>query len=156
MAAPIGNNFWENRSKHGRPALFESADLLWEAATEYFKATQTRKWIKKDWVGKDAVEVERENETPFTLAGFCIYANASRHWWNELRKRKEESKDVDFLEVITRIEDIMYTQKFEGAAVGAFNANIISRELGLADKQEVDLKAETRQVFKIGDQEIEF
>ncbi len=41
---------------------------------------------------------------------------------------------VEFSEVITRVEQIIYIQKFEGATVNAFNANIISRELGLADK----------------------
>lgn len=36
------------------------------------------------------------------------------------------------------VETTIYTQKFEGAAVGAFNSNIIARDLGLADKKEID------------------
>ena len=136
MAAPKGNSFWELRSKHGRDALFTSPELLWEAAAEYFKATESRKWKKKDWVGKDAMAVDRETETPFTLAGFCLYINASRHWYNEFRERAREEKKHDFLEVLSRIENIMFAQKFEGAAVGAFNQNIIARELGLTDKTE--------------------
>ena len=40
--------------------------------------------------------------------------------------------------VIARIEGIITTQQFEGACVGAFNANIISRTLGLADKKEIN------------------
>jgi hypothetical protein len=31
----------------------------------------------------------------------------------------------------------MFTQKFEGATVGAFNANIIARDLGLKDQTDV-------------------
>jgi hypothetical protein len=31
-----------------------------------------------------------------------------------------------------------FVDKFEGAAVGAYNANLIARELGLRDKTEVD------------------
>ena len=31
----------------------------------------------------------------------------------------------------------MYSQKFEGAASGIFNANIIARDLGLSDKQDI-------------------
>lgn len=42
------------------------------------------------------------------------------------------------MEVLSRIERVIETQQFEGACVGAFNANIIARKLGLADKQEVD------------------
>lgn len=44
------------------------------------------------------------------------------------------------MQVTTRIDEIIYKQKFEGAAVGAFNANIIARDLGLADKKDVDIK----------------
>lgn len=36
------------------------------------------------------------------------------------------------------MEETIETQQFEGACVGAFNANIIARKLGLVDKQEVD------------------
>lgn len=127
-----GNQFWKQRSKHGRDKLFESPDLLWGAACEYFEYTDSRKWTKKDWVGKDAIEVDRETETPYTISGFCLYANASRQWWNKFK----DNATPDFLEVIARIEDIMFTQKFEGAAVGAFNTNIIARDLGMVEKTE--------------------
>lgn len=49
-----------------------------------------------------------------------------------------EKNDEDFLHVIARVEETIETQQFEGACVGAFNANIIARKLGLSDKQEVD------------------
>ena len=43
----------------------------------------------------------------------------------------------DFSAVTTRIEDIIYEQKFTGAAADLLNPNIIARDLGLADKKEV-------------------
>ena len=33
----------------------------------------------------------------------------------------------------------MFEQKFAGAAVGLFNADIIARDLGLTDKQEIKM-----------------
>ncbi len=63
----------------------------------------------------------------------CLYFDCSRHWWNEFRNAKHPG----FLEVIARIENIMYAQKFEGAAVGAFNGNIIARDLGLKEQTDV-------------------
>jgi hypothetical protein len=142
MGAPIGNKFWELRSKHGRDRLFKTPALLWEAATEYFNHTDSRKWIKKDWVGKDAFEVIRETETPYTLSGLCLYLDCDRNYFNQFKRdlNLELKRDKDFYGIISRIEQIMFTQKFEGASVGAFNANIISRELGLVDKQEVENK----------------
>lgn len=133
MAAPKGNQFWKLRSKHGRDVIFKTPELLWEAACEYFEATDARKWVKKDWVGKDATEVSRETETPYTLSGLCLYLDCSREWWNKFKNENRE----DFLQVVTRIDQIIYTQKFEGASVGAFNANIIARDLGL--KEQTDL-----------------
>jgi hypothetical protein len=133
MGAPAGNQFWKLRSKHGRDKLFVTPDLLWEAAAEYFEHTDGRKWIKKDWVGKDAMQVERETETPYTWSGLCLYLGCSESYFREFKRDCAE----DFVTVLTRIEQTIYTQKFEGAAVGTFNANIIARDLGLRDGMNV-------------------
>jgi hypothetical protein len=66
--------------------------------------------------------------------GLCVYLGASTNWWNEFRSACMNKGDKDFLEVIARVEETIKTQQFEGACVGAFNANIIARTLGLADK----------------------
>ena len=129
--APEGNQFWKLRSKHGRDMIFSSPTILWEACVEYFEATDARLWVKKDWVGKDAVEVLRESQPPYTLSGLYVFLDIDRKTWDSYRKRE------DFFPIVTRVEQIMFTQKFEGAAVGAFNHNIIARELGLLDKQEI-------------------
>ena len=41
------------------------------------------------------------------------------------------------MSVIHKIEDCIYNQKFEGAIIGLYNANIIARDLGLSDKNEL-------------------
>jgi hypothetical protein len=127
MAAHEGNEFWKQRTKHGRDKLFETPDILNEECERYLVVTGERTWVKKDWVGKDAVEVERETSAPFTLTGLFLFLNIDRKTWDLYRGRE------DFIPVITRIEQIIYVQKFEGAVVGAFNANIIARELGLKE-----------------------
>ena len=132
MAAPIGNEFWKLRSKHGRDKIFSSPEILWDACNEYFQVTSTRVWVKKDWVGKDALEVNRETSVPFTQAGLYIFLNIVAQTWLEYKKLQ------DFSDVIARAEQIIYNQKFEGAAVGAYNANIIARDLGLAEKKDVE------------------
>ena len=135
MSAPIGNQFWKQRTKHGRDKIFSSPEALWEAAIEYFEYTDSRKWNVVDYKGKDIERVEIPTDTPYTLHGLCIFLDVNTAYF---RQFKDDSKD--FSTVITRIEEIIYTQKFEGAAVGAYNANIISRDLGLADKRETEIK----------------
>ena len=52
----------------------------------------------------------------------------------------ECSDSKGYLEVTTRIRQIVYNQKFEGAASGFLNPNIIARDLGMVDKQELEVK----------------
>lgn len=134
MAAPKNNQFWRLRSKHGRNKLFASPELLWETACEYFEWCDNNPWINSRIKRKETVTEEEESPTqrPYTLSGLCLYLDASKEFWREFKKGEHK----DFFGVISRIEEIIETQQFEGAVVGAFNANIIARKLGLADKKE--------------------
>lgn len=155
MAAPIGNRFWELRSKHGRDKLFETPELLWEAACEYFEWCENNPLIEIDFAGKDADKVERPKMRVFTMQGLCSYLDCTTDYFRSF-KSQERAKSEDFITVIRKIEETVYNQKFTGAASGFLNANIISRDLGLIDKKEVDNAVSVKQVFKIGDNTISF
>lgn len=137
MAAPKGNQFWKLRSKHGRDKLFTTPELLWEAACEYFEWIDNNPLIEIDYVGKDATQVEKPHTRPYTLEGLAMYLDASTSYWREFRILCNDKGLKDFLTVITRIEEIIRRQKFEGAACGFYNANIIARDLGLSDKKDL-------------------
>lgn len=130
MAAPPNNQFWKLRASHGRDMIFSSPTILWEACCEYFEATDKRKWYKTEFHGKDATECSVPVETPYTWTGLYLFLDIHHDTWSEYEKRE------DFTAICTRVRSILYTQKFEGAAVGAFHPMIISRDLGLADKTE--------------------
>ena len=59
------------------------------------------------------------------------YLRISHETLREYRKRRE------FSGVVRAIDESIKNQKFDGAAAGFFNANIIARDLGLKDKSEV-------------------
>ena len=46
-------------------------------------------------------------------------------------------RSAEYFGITTRIRDIIYDQKFTGAAAGLLESNIIARELGLVDKKDV-------------------
>jgi len=129
------------KPKVGRPRLYNSPEELWEDCDEYFTRTEARKWIKTEFNGKDAIECKVPIETPFTFTGLYLYLDIDHKTWLDYEARPE------FSTITTRVRNIIYTQKFEGATVGAFNANIIARDLGLADKKEVEKKV-TKLNFK--------
>lgn len=140
MGAPKGNQFWKLRSKHGRDKLFASPEDLWAAACEYFE------WCDDNPLLEDTVEKLRvvglgdeikhepvEKMRAYTWEGLEIFLDIY-----SLRDYKTNPEYKDFSHVITRIDKIIYNQKFTGAAAGFFNPNIIARDLGLSDKQNID------------------
>lgn len=131
MPAPVGNQFWKLRSTHGRDMIFSSPTVLWEACVEYFEATDARKWVKEDWVGRDAVPVERKTDTPYTIYTLCTFLDITVQTWYEYSKKE------GFSEVCTRVSQIMTGQKLEGAIVGAFNHAIVARLEKLAEPTEI-------------------
>ncbi len=138
--APKGNKFYLLRSKHGRDPLFADAELLREAAYEYFAWIDRTPWKRNEAIksgDRAGTIIKVPTARPYTLSGLCIYLGADESFWRNFRAQQKDNEG--FSAVIRHIEAIIRTQKFEGAAVGVFNANIISRDLGLVDKQQMNI-----------------
>ena len=143
MAAPKGNSFWKLRSKHGRDKLFETPELLWEAACEYFEwCEKTPLYETKAFAFQGVVTTEKMPiMRAMTLSQLCFYLNCNEAYFRTFKSRLTEV-DEDFDTVITDIEKMIYNYKFQGAAGNLLNSNIIARDLGLSDKTEVTRKGE--------------
>lgn len=136
MAAPKGNQFWQLKAKHGRDTLFATPELLQEAADEYFLWCFQNPKIKIEYKGKDNERVETPIERPFSRDGLYLYLDCCDSYFRSVRHRLKDKTDADsqaLLTVIARIEKVVDTQQFEGAAIGIFDSRIISRTLGLAE-----------------------
>lgn len=131
MAAPKGNQFWKQASKHGRNKLFSSPEHLWEAAKEYFEWCDKNQLIEVDYKGKDATKVLIPKMRAYTWSGLELFLGI-----DSFREYKTNPSYKEFSQIIARIDKIIYTQKFEGAAAGFLNPNIIARDLGLSEKTE--------------------
>jgi hypothetical protein len=132
MAAPKGNQFWKLADNAGRPRSY-MPDTLWQVAQDYFEWCEENPWNKMEAIkgGDNAgMLIAVPTSRPFTLSGLCVFAGIAVNTFDVYSNTQE------YKEVTTRIREICYTQKFEGAAVGAFNANIIARDLGLKDSQD--------------------
>lgn len=140
MSAPIGNKFWELRSKHGRDKLFVTPDLMWEAACEYFQWCEDNPiQDSRSFGGKQKVQ------RPYTMQGLCRYLCCNTVYFNQFEiglAKKEDEESKDFSKVIINIRESIYQQKFECAAIGIFKDNIIARDLGLTEKSEARIQIE--------------
>ncbi len=133
MGAPKGNRFWEARSSHGRKPIFSSPEHLWDACVEYFEWVEENPlWEAKSYMYQGApVQDTLPKMRAMTLDGLQLFLDISHQTWADYRERK------DFIEVVTRAECVIRSQKFAGAAADLLNPNIIARDLGLADKKEL-------------------
>lgn len=124
---------WTARSPCGAAPIYSDPDDLWGACCEYFE------WVEGNplkeaqafaYQGQVTVH-ELAKMRAMTVGGLCIFLGISHSTWVEYRKRSE------FEVLAARVDDIIRTQKFEGAAAGLLNASIVGRDLGLADKTEL-------------------
>lgn len=137
MAAPKGNQFWKARAKHGRDKIFKTPEDLRAACIEYFEWVDSNPLYERKVF--HAAGVLTEADVPkmraMTISGLCIFLGVTSNTWSDYRGRE------DFIRVTREVEEVIRTQKFEGAAAEFLNANIIARDLGLKDKTEMDLNA---------------
>lgn len=134
MAAPKGNRFWEARSSHGRKPIFASPDDLWTACQEYFEWVDDNPLLGAELVKFQgaATVASVPKMRAMTIDGLCLFLDISLQTWHDYKARD------GFLEVTTQVESVIRSQKFAGAAADLLNANIIARDLGLADKKEIE------------------
>ena len=120
-----------------KPKYIESPERLWELFTQYVEHERKSPLFKREYVGKDGVEVDTPLQVPITFEGFECYL------WdlgiiNDLGdySKNDDNRYKDYAPIITRIRQNCFVQNFKGASVGLFNPNIIAKKLGLIDKTE--------------------
>ncbi len=123
------------KRKVGRPLQFETAEQLWDACVDYFEWVEETPLIETKLAQSGGVPTKIEVPLPraMTLEGMCLHIGVTDETWRNYKDRK------DFFGVTERVESLVYAQKFEGAAANLFNANIIARDLGLKDKQSLEV-----------------
>ena len=120
--------------KRGRPRKFKPADLL-DEFQNYIQDRMSNPIVEKEEetgvAGKNLSAKTKEKSHPqlLSIADFCVFLGCSRNWWNELPD--------EYLGVKSHISTYIDNFQLKGASIGVFNANIVSRLLGLKDKTEL-------------------
>lgn len=162
----IGNQFWRQRTKHGRDRLFNDPEVLREAADNYFQWIDEHPHYKPeqkkgntiipknadltDEQFKQATEniVDIPTMRPYTLTGLCLYLNVHERYLSEFEdslKGREDQLSLDFSTVLYYIRQTIYQSQMEGGMLGTFNPMIVSRLLGLKDRTDVTTNDEAIQ-----------
>jgi len=134
MGAPKGNQYWKLAHNWKKPKKF-TPDELWDKANEYAKWCEDNPLWESKAFGTGLI-IKLPKMRAMTIQGFSLFANFFMQTWYEYEK------DQTYIDIMTRIRNIFYSQKLEGAAAELLNPAIIARELRLPDRQEIDLISE--------------
>lgn len=134
MGAPTENQFYKLRKDFGGDGRKLSIEQVLTKAQEYIDYCRNEPLKETDFRGKDAIKVTVPKMRAMHIKGLCHWLGITHTTWIEWKKDKKYSK------VIAHVEQVMYAYKFEGAAAGFLNPNIIARDLGLVEKKEIDQK----------------
>jgi len=128
-----GNRYCSLRKRAGMALMYPDPVALVEECVAYFE------WVEANPLQEpraahhmgEFVKGKLEKPRPFTLKGLCLYLGMDITSWENYRKRE------GFVEGCAWVENVIWAQKFEGAAADLFNVQIIARDLGLADRQDI-------------------
>lgn len=130
--------------KAGRPfgtKKVQSPEKLWEYFQAYQIKVKNDPFTVKDWVGKDAYEVQRPKEKPLTIEGFECYlfdegivGDLGNYFANT------DNAYSDYLTICSHIRKIVRADQIAGGMAGIYNPSITQRLNGLVEKSEADIK----------------
>jgi len=151
---PWQRNFWEAMigkwpeavKDMGEPGSRLTPEALWDMACLYFAGEEEDTMIKKDFIrsGESAGKiVEITTTRPFSWTSFELFL-LDKGIRTAIRDIKMNRGDrfPEFKEVIEQIDRVIYQQKFDGAAIGGYNPQLIIRDLGLSEKVDANVKTE--------------
>lgn len=167
MAAEEGNQYWKLAKKTlGRKRKFSTADEFLEQFLEYLSWSEnnpilSKRASKREDIMEQTTDEERKGKKgqvymesiskrrPLSMYGLCIFLGVSRKWFEMTITNLDEKEDnrteeeEELFTILTQARDFIEMQQFDGACVGEFNANIITRMLGLQDKKDITSNGNT-------------
>lgn len=143
MIANAYNVSWQAVRRHyqngqpGAPTKYESPEALWQACCRYFR------WVEDNPL-YEAKHVQYKGETwidyvprprPMMKKALCRFIGLTQERWRQMGNG--EIEDPGFIQVVRTVDSIIEEQKYSGAVVGFFRADLISRDSGLRNQHEI-------------------
>lgn len=118
--------------------IIETPEILYNLFEEYKMEVANNPFIVVDYVGKDAVAVERKKQRPITFEGFQVFVSKRLNIWGILDYfNNKDNYYNDFSLVCSRIREEIRDHQIGGGMAGVYNPSITQRLNGLTDKVEV-------------------
>lgn len=129
----------------GRPKSIPTPEDMRKHFFAYKANVKDNPFLVKDWVGKDAEQVNREKEKPLTFVGFenwlfeqGIISDVSDYFENK------ENRYEDFIPICRAIKKIIQQDQIEGGMANIYNPSITQRLNGLVEKVQQEHSGEVK------------
>lgn len=122
-----------------RPKYIQTPDELWKLFENYKtdtfkdKLTVPQSHVKLGVVYLDYYPPLTEQGFEAWLCNKGIISQTKDYFTNR------DNRYDEFVPIVTRIKNEIFSHNFKYAAVGAYKENLIARQLGMADKQEANV-----------------
>jgi hypothetical protein len=142
MSAPKGNRYGIDSGNFFKPKKY--TPVTWKNVfIKYLNDRQNKAWSKNEPIksGEKAGELMKvPTQLPLTIESFCVFAGVSKQTFYNYEGAVGYEK---YFDITTRIREVIESDQFDGATVGAYNPNIIARKLGLAEKTKSEVEVTT-------------
>ena len=144
MSKTKNAKIWEVRPGAGRKELFSNPENLLKAAIEYFNWCHDNPIYESVLVKySSSYEIAEVPKTrAFTIAGLCQHLDCNKGYFDDFVKSDAYKNNTKYSVVIDWIKEIIFRQKYEGAAANIFNYRIVAKDLDLLKKDEEASKVE--------------
>lgn len=115
----------------------ETPEKMWELFEAYRTKVKANPIKVNEFVGKDAIEVNRKKERPLTMEGFECHVfdqglnGELSHYFSNHEKRY-----VEYIAVCSRIRKYIRADQIEGGMAEIYNPSITQRLNGLKEQVE--------------------
>jgi len=146
-----GTNYWALRSveNDGQIAIYTPHELL-EKFFDYSEFINNNPLEDYQLIQKTGDTVGVPKMRAMSVKAFCLFAGIGHSTFLGYEKRD------GYKNICAAIKDAIYCQKFEGAAAGLLNSNLISRDLGLHDSVVHTVEGERKTVDELFPKQEEF
>jgi len=117
----------------GHPRNIDSPEQLWNLFEAYKESIET---IQIEVPHVKLGTVKMNVKAPITMEGFKVFAFREVGCIQRYIDGSLEHDKNQYVEIITRIKNEIYSHNFNRAAVGVYKENLIARQLGMTEKTE--------------------
>lgn len=125
----------------------EELEIAWKLYKENLD-TEALKWVKIQYVGKEAQRMEDAHKLPYTMDGFEVFCYENYGCVEQYFKNQDGYYN-DFIPICSHIKKIIRNNQITGGLLGIYNPSITQRLNNLSESNVTELKGSVEVTKKI-------